>query len=150
MKDCIFCKIIKGELPKVTLCEDKKHIAIMDLNPNTEGVTLVLTKKHFDSDTTDMPDKEYSELMLYVKKVVKMLEKGLHVKRVAIVAEGLGVNHVHIKLYPIHGLEEKFVEMWPKEKIYFDRYDGYISTQLGPELSLEKRQEVADKILKNQ
>ena len=150
MKDCIFCKIIKGELPKVTLCEDKKHIAIMDLNPNTEGVTLVLTKKHFDSDSTDMPNNDYSELMLYVKKVAKILEKGLKVKRVAIVMEGLGVNHVHIKLYPIHGLNEKFVEIWANDKIYFDKYTGYISTQLGPELSIEERQKVVDKILNNQ
>jgi diadenosine tetraphosphate (Ap4A) HIT family hydrolase len=150
MENCIFCKIIRGELPKVTLCENEKHIAIMDLNPNTEGVTLVLTKKHFDSDVTDMEDHEYSDLMLYVKRVVKILEKGLKVKRVAIVAEGLGVNHVHIKLYPVHGLEEKFVETWAKEKVYFDKYAGYISTQLGPEFSLEERQKIADKILKNQ
>lgn len=64
--------------------------------------------------------------------------------------EGLGVNHVHIKLYPIHGLTEKFTEMWGCEKKFFDKYEGYISTQLGPELSMEERQKIADKILKNQ
>ncbi len=97
-----------------------------------------------------MPDKEYSELMLAAKVVAKILEKGLHVKRVVMVMEGLGVNHVHIKLYPIHGLDKKFEEMWASEKIFFDKYCGYISTRLGPELSLEKRQKIADKILKNQ
>ena len=146
-EDCIFCKIIAGEIPSVKLIEDEKHLVIMDLNPNTEGVSLVLTKDHFDSDATDMGDKEYTDLMLYAKKTAKILEKGLGVKRVAIVMEGLGINHVHIKLYPIHGLNEKFEEMWANDKIYFDKYIGYISTQLGPEASMEKRQEIADKIM---
>jgi histidine triad (HIT) family protein len=62
----------------------------------------------------------------------------------------LDLNPIHIKLYPIHGLNEKFVETWANDKIYFDKYTGYISTQLGPEASAEKRKEVAEKILKNQ
>src|SRR3989304_10190886 len=103
-EDCIFCKIIEGKIPSVKIWEDEKHLAMLDINPNMEGMTLVLTKKHFDSDATDMPDKEYGELMLAAKSVAKLLEKKLNVKRVAIVMEGLGGNHVHIKLYPLHGL----------------------------------------------
>ena len=150
MENCVFCKIVKGEIPCVKIWEDEKHLAFLDLNPNTEGMTLVVTKDHFDSDATDMPEEAYSSLMLAAKKVAKILEKGLDVKRVAIVMEGLGVNHTHIKLYPIHGLDEKFVETWASDKIYFEKYAGYISTQLGPELSTEERQKIADKILRNQ
>ena len=106
--NCVFCKIVKGEIPSVRIWEDKKHLAILDINPNTKGMTLVITKEHFDSDATDMPEKEYSDLMLTAKKVAKLLEQSLNVKRVAIVMEGLGVNHVHIKLYPIYGLYKKF------------------------------------------
>ncbi|MFH0755601.1 MAG: HIT domain-containing protein [bacterium] len=149
MKNCIFCKIVKKEIPCVKIWEDKNYLAFLDLNPNTKGMTLVIPKKHFDSDAIDMPEKEYSELMLMAKKIAKILEKGLDVKRVAIVMEGLGVNHVHIKLYPIYGLNEKFTEIWAKDRVYFEKYIGYISTQLGPELSMEERQEIADKILKN-
>ena len=61
--------------------------------------------------------------------------------------EGLGVNHVHIKLYPIYGLDEKFKEMWAKDKIYFERYEGFISTQLGPKKSIEELNEIAKEIL---
>ncbi|TSD03225.1 MAG: hypothetical protein Athens071416_286 [Parcubacteria group bacterium Athens0714_16] len=148
MKDCIFCKIIKGDIPCVKIWEDKKHLAILDINPNTEGMTLILTKDHYDSDATDMPDNPYKNLMVATKKVAKLLEKKLVVKRVAIVMEGLGVNHVHIKLYPIHGLDEKFKEMWAEDKIYFDKYIGYISTQLGPQKSTEELNKVAEKIKK--
>ena len=144
--NCIFCKIAKGEIPAARVWEDEKHLAILDINPNTEGMTLVLTKNHFDSDATDMPNKDYGELMLASKKVAKLLEKKLKVKRVAIVMEGLGVNHVHIKLYPIHGLNEKFKETWADKKVYFDKYEGYISTQLGPPKSKEELKKIADKI----
>jgi histidine triad (HIT) family protein len=147
-KNCVFCKIIEGKLPSLKVWEDKKHIAILDINPNTKGVTLVITKSHYDSDATDMPDKEYIDLMIATKKVAKLLENKLKVKRVAIVMEGLGINHVHIKLYPIHGLDEKFKEMWAKDKKFFERYEGYISTQLGPQKSMEELKEIAERITK--
>ncbi len=148
MENCIFCKIVKGEIPSVKILEDKKHIAILDTNPNSEGMTLVIPKKHFHSDATDMPEKEYIDLMVAAKKLVKILEKKLNVKRVAIVMEGLGINHVHIKLYPIYGLDEKFIETWAKERVFFEKYEGYISTQLGPQKSIEELKETAKKILK--
>ncbi|MBU2615996.1 MAG: HIT domain-containing protein [Nanoarchaeota archaeon] len=146
--DCIFCKIVNGEITSVKVWEDSKYVAILDRFPNTEGMTLIIPKRHFDSDATDMPNKEYIELMIASKRVAKLLEEKLNVKRVAIVMEGLGVNHVHIKLYPIHGLDEKFSEMWAKDKIYFNKYEGYISTQLGPKKSIEELKEIAEKIKK--
>lgn len=148
MENCIFCKIVNGKIPSVKIWEDKNHVAILDINPNVKGMTLVLTKTHYDSDATDMPDKAYKDLMIAAKKVAKLLESKLKVKRVAIVMEGMGVNHVHIKLYPIHGLKEKFTEMWAKDKIYFDNYEGYISTQTGPQKSAEELKKVAEEILK--
>ncbi|MBA7666458.1 hypothetical protein ES703_74539 [subsurface metagenome] len=146
MENCIFCKIVKGGSPSVKVWEDKKHIAILDVNPNTRGMTLIIPKKHFHSDATDMPEKEYIDLMLTAKKLVKILEKRLNVKRVAIVMEGLGINHIHIKLYPIYGLDEKFKEIWAKDRIFFEKYEGYISTQLGPQKSIEELKKIADKI----
>ncbi len=147
--DCIFCKIGKGEIPSVKIWEDDNFLAVLDINPNTKGMTLVMPKNHFDSYVYDMPDKDYSELFLASKKVAKILEKGLGVKRVALVMEGMGIDHAHIKLYPMYGLEEKFKEMWAKDKKFFDKYEGYISTQLGPEASPDELKEIAEKIRKN-
>lgn len=145
-ENCIFCKIVKGETHSVKIWEEKKHLAILDINPNSDGMTLVLTKKHFDSDATDMPDSDYKDLMIASKRVAKLLEEKLKVKRVAIVMEGLGVNHVHIKLYPVHGLDEKFKETWAKDKVFFKKYEGYISTQLGPQKSIKELNKIAEKI----
>jgi histidine triad (HIT) family protein len=47
MKDCIFCKIVKGKAPAHKIWEDKKHLAFLSIFPNTEGFTVVITKKHY-------------------------------------------------------------------------------------------------------
>ncbi len=150
MDNCIFCEIINGKVPSVKIWEDKYHLAILDINPNTEGVTLVLTKKHYDSYAFDMPESAYLAVMSASKKVAKLLDKSLDVKRTALVMEGLGINHIHVKLYPIHGIDEKFKETWAKDRVYFDKYEGYISTQLGPEKGIDELKSIAEKIKKNE
>lgn len=146
MENCIFCKIANKEIDSAIIWEDKNYIAILDVNPNVNGMALVMPKKHLDSYAFDMDNKDYCELMKASKKVAKLLDEKLKVKRTAMVMEGLGVNHAHIKLYPIYGLDEKFKEIWAKERVYFEKYEGYISTQLGPKKSLEELKELANKI----
>jgi len=149
MENCIFCKIAQGEIPAAKIWENEKFLAILDLNPNTRGMTVVLSKDHYDSYMFDMPDDVYAEFMLAAKKVAQMLEKGLGVKRVALVMEGMGINHAHLKLYPLYGVEKKFEEMWAKDKVFFDKYAGYISTQLGPTADREELKKLAEEIKKN-
>jgi len=146
MEECVFCKIVKGEIPCHKIYEDEDFLAILDINPNTKGVTLVLTKDHYDSYVFDMPQDMYQKLMSVTKKIVKMMEKGLEVKRVAMVMEGMGINHVHMKLYPLHGVDEKFKEIWADEKVFFDKYEGYVTTKLGPRMDDEKLKMIAEKI----
>lgn len=150
MSNCIFCKIVRGEIPSVKIWEDEQHLAILDINPNTRGMTLVLTKEHFDSYAFAMPDSAYAAFMTAGKKVASMVEKGLRVQRVALVMEGLGVNHAHLKLYPLYGLEEKFTELLAPERVFFEKYQGYLSTQMGPQASLEELKKIAEKIKKNE
>lgn len=114
----LFCEIVEGKRDSVKIWEDKEFLAILDVNPNVKGMSLVLTKKHYDSYIFDMPDELYLRLMAAAKKVAKILERGLNVKRVAMVMEGMGINHAHIKLYPLHGLKEKFEEIWAESISY--------------------------------
>jgi len=146
MKDCIFCKIVNAEIPAAKIWEDKEHLAFLDINPNTKGMTLVIPKKHFDSYAIDMDDADYYKLMIAAKKVAKLLDKKLNIKRTAFVMEGLGVNHAHVKLYPIYGLGKKFKEIWAPEKKFFEHYEGYISTQLGPKVDIDELNKLAEKI----
>lgn len=149
MDDCIFCKIARGEIDAAKIWEDENFIATLDINPNTKGMTLVMPKKHYDSYAFDMPDEEYGAFMIAAKKVAGLLERALNVQRVALVMEGMGINHAHIKLYPMYGLEEKFKETWAQDRVFFDRYEGYISTQLGPAADLEGLKKLAEEIREN-
>ena len=84
--------------------------------------------------------------MLISKKIVKLLEKKLGVKRVAMVMEGMGIDHVHIKLYPLYGLKDKFVETWADKKIFFEKYEGYITTLMGKRADDKELAKLAKKI----
>src|SRR3989344_556888 len=148
MENCIFCKIAKGEIDSAKIWEDKDFLAVLDVFPNTKGMTLVLPKKHYDSYIFDDSDKFCQDIILASKKVAKILEKGLKVHRVAMVMEGMGINHAHIKLYPLHGIDKKFKETWAKEKVFFDRYEGYISTQLGSQKDITELKKLAEEIKK--
>src|SRR3989344_1282218 len=150
MKNCIFCKIISNEIDSAKIWEDNKFIAILDINPNTEGMTLVLSKEHYSSYAFDLQDDILKDMIIATKKIAKILEKSLKVKRVAMVMEGMGIDHLHIKLYPLYGLKEKFEEIWAKDKIFFEKYNGYISTQLGPQKELSQLKELAKKIKGNE
>lgn len=52
--------------------------------------------------------------------------------------EGMGIDHAHIKLYPLYDSLLHFKEMLSKERIFYDNYQGYITTQLGPQASEEE------------
>jgi|SRR3989344_3528697 len=146
MEQCIFCKIAKGEIPSVKIWENEEFLSFLDINPNTEGMSLVITKDHFDSDAFLIPESIYRDLMSSAKKVVEILKKGLNVNRVSLIMEGMGVNHVHIKLYPMHGLRKEFQEIWAKEKVFFNSYPGYITTQLGPKADIDNLKKIAKKL----
>ena len=81
MENCIFCKIVKGEIDSAKIWEDEDFMAILDVMPNTKGMTIVLTKKHYDSYIFDMPENEYKKFMCASKKVARILENGLNVTR---------------------------------------------------------------------
>jgi len=103
--DCIFCKIINGEIPSIKIWEDEKHLAILDVNPVNPGHTLVLLKRHEDY-IFDLEDKEYQNLMLTVKKIAKIIKNKLKPRRVGIAVEGFLIPHVHVHLVPINHRNE--------------------------------------------
>lgn len=131
MDDCIFCKIVGGEAPSYKIWEDEQHLAFLSIFPNTEGVTAVITKAHYTSYVFDLPDEVLSELILATKKVAKLLDTKLEdVRRTAMVFEGFGVDHIHAKLFPMHGTHNmtEWKPIESKVDKYFDQYEGYISS----------------------
>lgn len=98
-KDCIFCKIARGEIPCEKIWEDEKHIAFLDINPYAKGHVLVIPKKH-SKWVWDMNLKEYSNLMEKVYFLANSLRKTFNIEWVEEVIAGIGVSHTHIHLMP--------------------------------------------------
>jgi histidine triad (HIT) family protein len=97
MDDCIFCKIIKGEIPCYKVYEDDKFLAFLDIKPLNSGHTLLIPKKHFQW----VDDVEnYDEYWQLARKLSKIIQKTLNPIIVAKVVYGLGVPHAHIHLIP--------------------------------------------------
>src|SRR3989338_8367012 len=112
-KECIFCKIAKGEIPAVKIWEDEKHLAILDINPINSGHTLLIPKKHTDY-LFDLSDDEYSELMLKAKHLAKLLKNKLEPKRIGVIIEGFLIPHIHVHLVPINkGADLSFANAKP-------------------------------------
>ena len=101
MIDCIFCKIIEGKLPCYKIYEDENFISFLDINPTMEGQVLIVPKKHYKGSVFDLSDEDYSELMIVAKKISKILQKTFNPIKVGMIAEGLELDHVHVKLYPL-------------------------------------------------
>lgn len=128
--DCIFCKIVAREAPSHVIWEDEKHLAFLSIFPNTEGFSVVIPKAHYSSYLFDQPAEVISDLVLASGQVAKLLDRRLtDVGRTGMIFEGFGVDHLHAKLFPMHGTK---VAEWTQRKSnvtkYFDEYEGYVSS----------------------
>lgn len=131
MKNCIFCKIVNGELSSHKIWEDKNHLAFLSIFPNTEGFSVVIPKKHYPSYAFDLEDNILTNLVIASKKTAKLLdEKFDDVGRTGMIFEGFGVDHVHAKLFPMHGTSnmKEWKEIKSNVDKYFKNYEGYISS----------------------
>ncbi|MBI4738480.1 HIT family protein [Candidatus Woesearchaeota archaeon] len=131
MDECIFCKIVAGKVPCHNIWEDEKHLAFLSIFPNTAGFSVVITKKHHPSYAFDVPDTVLTGLVLASKKVAKLIDARLDdVGRTGMIFEGFGVDHLHAKLFPMHGTAD--LTGWKPLKSnvdkYFEKYEGYISS----------------------
>jgi histidine triad (HIT) family protein len=101
--DCLFCKIIAGEIPCYKVWESETHLAFLDIHPMREGHALVVPKAHA-SYVFDLDDPAYVELMRAAKTVATILKRTMSVPRVGVAVEGFSVDHVHVHLVPIDGV----------------------------------------------
>lgn len=103
--DCIFCKIVAGEIPCYKVWEDDEHLAFLTIGPMQEGHTLVIPKTH-DPYLFDLEDDRYQSLLVAAKKVAIKLKQVFGVPRIGVAVEGFSVDHVHIHLVPITGVNQ--------------------------------------------
>lgn len=149
MSDCLFCKIVAGEIPCHTIWEDADHLAFLTIFPNTEGATVVIPKKHYPSYAFQLPDDVLFALMKATKTVAVLLDKKLDdVGRTGMVFEGFGVDHVHAKLFPMHGTDnmKEWRPIESKIETFFEKYPGYLSSHDAARADDEQLAKLAEKI----
>lgn len=148
MKNCVFCKIVRVELPCHKIWEDKNHLAFLSSHPNTEGFSVVITKNHYPSYAFDLQDNVLASLVKATKNVARLLDSKLEdVGRTGMIFEGFGIDHIHAKLFPMHGTKMK--EWKPlKSNVdkYFEKYEGYISSHDYKKEDYNKLAQLAKKI----
>lgn len=104
MDDCIFCKIIKKEIPCYELFESEKVLAFLDVNPMALGHCLVIPKKHF-SNILEIEEDYLSEIMMVAKKLsLKMNQdfkaEGVDLFQANCEAGEQTVFHYHLHVIP--------------------------------------------------
>ena len=102
--DCIFCKIVVGQMPCFKLLEDDRTLAIMDIYPANEGHCLVLSKEHFPT-VFDISDEAFAAVSHSVNRVARAVNRALSPMGLNLVqANGPGaqqsVAHFHIHVLP--------------------------------------------------
>ncbi len=101
---CIFCKIIKGEIPSYKIYEDENCIAILDINPRAKAHTLVIPKAHVER-LDDANISIVSNLFVSVKNTIDLLKKKIKMEGYNIVVNcgkvaGQEINHLHVHILP--------------------------------------------------
>ena len=114
MHDCIFCKIVVGEIPSEKVYEDETTVAFLDISPVTKGHVLVVTKKHF-KDFLETPVEELEKCVKTIKKIAPKLMVALEADGFNIglnngEASGQVVKHLHFHIIPRH--DNDSLRMW--------------------------------------
>ncbi len=102
--DCIFCKIVKGEVKALKVYEDEKVLAFLDINPCSKGHTLIIPKRHYES-LMDMEKEEVGYLFGIANEIGKKAVKSLGAKGYNLgvnvgKAAGQEIMHVHLHVIP--------------------------------------------------
>lgn len=101
MEESIFTKIVRGDIPCHKVYEDDRTFAFMDIHPIQPGMVLVITKNQVSS-FLDLDEADAAALWQTVRKIGSRLRSVFpDKKRIGVQIEGLDVDHVHVKLFPV-------------------------------------------------
>ena len=145
--DCLFCRLVAGLEKSWIVYEDEHHIAFLTPFPNTPGFTVLATRDHLDSYILGLDGDRFTELLKAARSLAQLLDQKLGTRRTGLIIEGMGIDHAHVKLIPMHGIPEgKWKPMLSPVSEFTELYKGYLSSQDGPRMSDKKLDEIRTKI----
>ena len=104
MDNCIFCKIIKGDIPSFTIYEDENVKVFLDINPVSDGDCLIIPKKHY-VNIKDIDLDTLTNINEVSKKIYSLLKEKLHCKGITFSQNndlGQEVKHYHLHATPVY------------------------------------------------
>jgi len=136
MSDCIFCKIIEGDIPSSKVYEDENVLAFLDISQVTKGHTLVIPKTH-KKDVHELTPEIAGHLFSVVPKITNALKETYDLKGINLLNNngeyaGQSVFHFHLHLLPRHGSEDGFKLAW---ETHSDEYTSESLKNMAEELS---------------
>jgi len=116
--DCIFCKIIAGEIPSFKVYEDENSLAFLDIAPVNPGHTLIVPKKHY-INMEEIPEDQLCQLAAVIKKIGKAVKDGLGAEGYNVTENndpisGQIVPHLHFHVIPRR--QGDGLRLWPQGK----------------------------------
>ena len=116
--ECIFCKIIKNEIPSYKVYEDKNFLAILDIGPVNKGHVLVIPKKHIE-DFFGLNENISKESIKIIQRVAKAVIKATKADGFNLMlnnkkAAGQLIDHVHFHIIP--RFKKDGLKHWPQGK----------------------------------
>lgn len=134
--DCIFCKIIKGELPSTKIYEDETTLAFLDIHPVNIGHILVIPKEHFPN-IYETPDEILSDMMIASKKIAIALKEAMKADGVNVTmnnnhAAGQLIFHSHLHIIP--RFSNDGFELWHGKRPYQEGEKEMVAEKIKKEM----------------
>lgn len=116
MSNCIFCKIVSGEIPSFKVYENDQVMAFMDISQTTKGHTLVIPKIH-NENIYELESEAARDIFEVVPKIAKAIKAEFNPEGLNIISNtgeiaGQTVFHFHIHLIPRYGKGDGFGAVW--------------------------------------
>src|SRR3989338_158213 len=127
MNECVFCKIIKREIPADIIYENNEVLAFLDIKPVNFGHTLVIPKKHYEK-MENTPDDTVSAVFANAKKLMRVIKESMVADFVALSVVGIDVPHFHIHLIPRY-FNDNMPVFWPRKE-YKDKEKEIIAEKI--------------------
>lgn len=137
MDNCIFCKIIAGDIPSSKVYEDDQVMAFLDLSQTTKGHTLLIPKKHV-RNVLEMDENTAQELFARLPKLARALQKatgaiGMNIINNNEEIAGQSVFHAHVHLVPRYNENDGIKIEYTTHEPDFDAL-GKLAAQIADEV----------------
>ncbi|XP_010866048.2 uncharacterized protein LOC105008439 isoform X2 [Esox lucius] len=149
---CLFSRIVRGEEQQWRVWEDEGHVAFLTPFPNSPGLTVLVPRRPLTSDIFRLEEGDYKSLVLATRRVAQILEEGLGAWGVGLIFEGFEIDYAHAKLIPLLSPQSSdqvdggSSTTGPPQAQFSETYPGFVTSEDGPEASLDSLRELQAKI----